>query len=385
MYLGIFVDAPQEHYHMIRQDIVYALRTMRAQKLITIAAILVLALGIGSTTTIFTLIDGLLLRPLPYPSQERLVYVEEHHAATNLRGAVAYPNYLDFRAGNRLLEELSLFSSGFQVTLRGEMDAERIPAAAAAEPLFRVLGITPLMGRTFSPAEDLPGAPPTVVIGEELWRRRFGGNPAILDQTIEIGTPPARVIGIMPHGFHFAGNAELWVPLRLNPKQNTRMDHGLEAIARLRPGVTVEQAQEELRSIMSRISREHPTETYGQTVNVMPFRARDTRQMEPVLLALLGAVGVVMLIVCVNITNLLLAKASGRTREIAIRGALGASRARLGRQFVVESTLLALTGAAAGMVFAWAVVRFCCRWFHSNCRAGCSLFPIHACSFSYQQ
>jgi putative ABC transport system permease protein len=355
LYLGVFIDAPKERYYMIRQDVAYALRTMRREKLTTIVAILVLALGIGSTVTVFTLVDGMLLRPLPYPGQERIVYVEEVKLDHDLSGAVAYPNYLDFCARNRTLQDFAMFGSGL-ATLRGDMEAERIPSGSGTEPLFRVLGVQPLLGRTFSVEEDRPNAPLTVILSEDLWRRRYGADMGIVGKTIGVGSSQARVIGVMPRGFHFPDVAELWMPQRLDRRFNTRTDHGLEGIARLRPGVTTEQAQADLRDIMQQISREHPTETYGQTVNVVPYRARDTRDVKPVLFTLLGAVGFVLLIACANITNLLLVKASARSREIAVRGALGASRARLVRQFVVESVMLGVAGAVAGAVFAFAAI-----------------------------
>jgi putative ABC transport system permease protein len=348
----IFIDAPLEHYYMIRQDLTYAWRTMRREKLTTLAAVLVLALGIGPTTAIFTLVDGLLLRPLPFPDQERLVDVEES------LGALAYPNYLDFQSRNRSLEAFALYDTGM-ATLRAEgQEAERIPVTIASEPLFRVLGVQPLLGRIFSAAEDRPNGPQVVLLGEAFWSRRYGADRAIIGKTISLGGAPARVIGVMPAGFHFPDTAELWTPLQLDHTRpgGRRTDHYLSGIARLRSGVTTAQAQSDLRAIMQQISRENPTETYGQTVNVEPYRVSVTRRVRPVLLTLLGAVGCVLLIACANITNLLLVRATVRHREVAVRGALGASRARLVRQFVIESLLLGLAGATGGVLLAWAAV-----------------------------
>jgi putative ABC transport system permease protein len=224
------------------------------------------------------------------------------------------------------------------------------------EPLFRILGVQPLIGRTFTPDEDRPKAPQTVILSEELWRRRYGADPGILGKTIGVASKQARVIGVMPRGFHFPDVAQLWLPLQLDQPHNTRMDHGLEGIARLKPGATVEQAQDDLRGIMRQIIGEHPAENYGQTVNVSPYRVRDTQDVKPLLFTLLGAVGFVLLIACANITNLLLVKASARAREIAVRAALGASRARLMRQFVVESVMRGIAGAAAGVLLARAAI-----------------------------
>ncbi len=355
LYLGVLIDAPKEQYNMIRHDVIYAMRTMRREKLTTIVAILVLALGIGSTVTVFTLVNAMLLRPLPYPRQEALVYVEEVAKAQDLQGAMAYPNYLDFRARNRTLQDIAMFGSGL-ATLRGDTDAERVPFAQGTEPLFRILGVQPLMGRTFSPEEDRVNAPPTVILSEDLWRRRYGADREIVGKSILVGSSQTRVVGVMPAGFHFPDNAELWMPVQIDPKYNTRMDHSLEGIARLRADATVERAQDDLRGIMQQITHEHPTETYGQTVNVSPYRIRDTHRVRPLLMILLGAVGFVLLIACANITNLLLVRISARTREIAVRGSLGASRGRLIRQSVVESMLLSLAGAIGGVALAWAAI-----------------------------
>jgi len=353
LYLGVLIDAPKERYHMIRQDVVYALRTMRREKLSSLVAVVVLALGIGSTATVFTLVNGMLLKPLPYPHQDRIVYVEE--VSREVTGAVAYPNYRDFQDRNRTLEDIAMFGSGL-ATLRGDMEAERVPAGSGTEALFRVLRVQPLLGRTFTAEECRFGGPSAVLLGEDLWRRRYGGDAGIVGKAIGIGSDQVRVVGVMPSGFHFPDVAELWMPMQLNPKYNTRMDHGLEGIARVRSGSTVEQAQDDLRGIMRQIIREHPTENYGQTVNLSPYRVRDTQKVKPVLFTLMGAVGFVLLIACANITNLLLVKVTARTREIAVRGALGASRSRLVRQFMVESVMLGLAGAAGGIVLAWAAI-----------------------------
>ncbi|MCI0366301.1 MAG: ABC transporter permease, partial [Phycisphaerales bacterium] len=328
---------------------------MRREKLATITAILVLALGIGSTTTIFTLANGLMLRPLPYPNQERLVYIEEKWGTSRGQGAVAFPNFLDFRRLNRSLDDFALFT-GSSPVLRGDMEAERVPGAMVTASLFPILGVAPLLGRGFTEEEDRPNASYVVMLSEDLWRRRYGADPAIVGKSIVLGAEPARVIGVMPRGFHFPDNAEIWWPFRGNPRNNTRTDHFMQGIARLKPSVSITQAQSDLRAIMNQISQSHPTETYGQTVNVSPFRDRTTRPVRPVLLALLGAVAFVLLIACTNITNLLLLKASSRSREIAVRGALGGSRARVSRQFLVESLMLGVAGSLGGALLAWAAV-----------------------------
>lgn len=353
LYLGVLIDAPKEHYQMIRQDLIYAIRGMRREKLTTTIAILVLALGIASVTTIFTLFNGIILHPLPYPQPQSLAYVEEFKPDL-LNGAVAYPNFQDFRHDNRSLQDLALFGSGL-ATLRGDnLEAERVESATGTGSLLRLLGVRPLFGRVFDEGNDELNAAPVVVLGEDLWRRRYGADPGIIGKNIVLGTTPTQVIGVMPRDFHFPDRAELWTPLQADPQNNKRTDHGLEGIARLRPGVTPEQAQADLRVIMEQITRDHPTETYRQTVNVFPYRVRNTHQIRPVLFTLLGAVTFVLLIACANIVNLLLVRASARSRELAVRGALGASRSRLIRQFVVESVLLGVLGAGAGVLLSLA-------------------------------
>jgi putative ABC transport system permease protein len=356
---AVLIDAPREHYYMIRQDVIYAFRAMRREKLTSLIAILVLALGIGSTATVFTLVNGLLLHPLPFPQQDRLIYVEEYKSG-GVGGAVAFPNYLDFCTRNQSLDSFALYRSSLVALRREGADAERIQGGYGTAPLFRVLGVPPLLGRTFTQEDDQPNAAPVVVLSEDFWRSRYSGDPAILGKTIEIGTMfgirASQVIGVMPRSFHFPDNAQMWMPLQLNVKTNTRTDLWLEGIARVRAGVTPEQAQTDLRAIMQQISREHPTETYGQTVNAVRFQAQTTGDVRPVLLTLFGAVACVLLIACANISSLMLVRASARQREIAVRGALGASRSRVVRQFVVESGLLGILGAIGGIAMSWIAV-----------------------------
>jgi putative ABC transport system permease protein len=358
---AVFVDAPREHYRMIRQDVIYALRTMRREKLTSLIAILVLALGIGSSATIFNLVNGLLLHPLPFPEQDRLISVaESSRTAGGFGASVAFPNYLDFVRANRTLESFALYSSGLVALRREGQDAENIPGGFGTGPLFRVLGVQPLLGRTPAEEDDRPNAAPVAVLSEDLWRTHFGGDPAVLGKTVLMGTmfgiKATQVIGVMPHGFHFPDDAQLWMPLQLDVATNTRTDHWLRGIARLKRHVTPEQAQTDLRVIMDQISRDHPKETYGQTVNTALFQTRTTRDVRPVLLTLMAAVGFVLLIACANIASLMLVRAAARQREIAVRGALGASRSRLVRQFVVESGLLGILGAIGGILMSWAAV-----------------------------
>ena len=355
MYCGVLTEAPRERSHVIRQDIVYTLRTMRRERVATLTAILVLALGIGSTATVFTLADGLLLRPLPYAHQETLVTVGELPQGAERPRAIAFPNFLDMRSRNRTLENFALFSAGSFI-LRGDLEAERVPGATVTASAFPFSGVPPMLGSWFTAADDQPNAAPTVILGESLWRRRYGADPSIVGKSIVVGAAPARVAGVMDRTFHFPDNAEMWVPLRSDPKTSRRTDYYLSGVARLGPGITIPQAETDLRTVMDRIKRENPKETFDQSVRVEPFRLRTVASLQPLLYTLLAAVGFVLLIACANITNLLLVKASARSRETAVRGALGASRLRIVRQFVAESLLLGSAGAVCGSLLAVAAV-----------------------------
>jgi putative ABC transport system permease protein len=358
---GVLAEAPQEHYHVMLQDIRHALRVMWKDASITAAAIAILALGIGSTTTVFSLVNGILVRPLPYPQSERLVAVAEFHTgSTEFGRSVAFPNYLDIRARTRLLQDIGLYSEG-QTTIRGEGAAEEVPTAFISDGVFSVLGVKPILGTVVSREQDVPNGPPVVVIGQDLWQRRYGGDPAILGKTLDIRNARRTVIGVMPSSFRFPDRAEIWLPLQRDPKDpnggSTRTDHWLHAVARLKPAVSVEQASDELQSLMRQINEENPTTSYGNGAHAIPLRNYVTGDYRLAVITLLCAVGFLLVIACANITNLLLAKASVRTREMALRTALGASRTRLVRQLITESTLLGLTGAVAGILLSLAGVR----------------------------
>jgi putative ABC transport system permease protein len=353
---GVLAEAPKEHYYVMLQDIRHALRVMWKDAPITAAAIAILALGIGATTTVFSLVNGILVRPLPYPESQRLVAVAEFHGSTEFGNAVAFPNYQDIRARTRLLQDIGLYSEG-QTTIRGEGNAEQIPTAFITDGVFSVLGVKPILGTVVSRQQDVPNGPPVVVIGQDLWQRRYGGDPAILGKTLDIRNARRTVIGVMPSSFRFPERAEMWIPLQLSPKDSTRTDHWLQGIARLGAGVSVKEASDELQSLMQKINEENPSTSYGNGAQAIVFRDYVAGDYRRAVITLLCAVGFLLLIACANITNLLLAKASVRTREMALRTALGASRTRIIRQLITESTLLGLTGAVAGILLAMAGVR----------------------------
>jgi putative ABC transport system permease protein len=352
--LGVFFQAPQEHYTMILHDLRYALRVLQKDLPVTTAAILILALGIGSTTLVFSLANGLLLRPLPYPQPERIIAVAESSPQDpNETTQISFPNYFDIRARTRLLEDIGVYSPG-QSAVRGEGAAERIPGARVSDGVFRVLGIEPLLGRAIAREDDLPNGPKVILLSEELWQRRYGRDPNILGRTLEIDDSRWTVIGVMPAGFHFPDRADLWFPLQMDPAKALRTDYFLRAVARLKPRVLIEQATGELESLLEQIHRENPAVNNNWIARAIPIRDFVAGSYRKAVVTLLVAVGLLLLIACANVSNLLLVKASARVREIAVRTALGATRSRLLRQLITESLLLGLAGGALGVLLAYA-------------------------------
>jgi putative ABC transport system permease protein len=354
--------APQERLRMWWQDVRYGVRMLRKDALTTLTALVVLALGIGGTTTVFTLVNALLLRPLPYAEPERLVAIDEfaraqasNNGGNGGRLRVAFANYADLRARARSVEDIALYDS-LQPVLRDEYGAERVEASFATDGLWRVLGVAPLLGRGFTKSENTPGHPLAVVLSYHLWQRRYGGAPDVLTRTINLSGQPATIVGVMPPGFQFPNRAEMWVPVRDAVTPQTRSDHEYEAIARLRPGITVDAAERELSGLLRQILTDHPDVDRGQDARVRPFRDALTADYRGSTWMLLGTVALVLLIACANVANLLLVKATIRNREMALRGALGAARSRLVRQMLVESLLLTTLGAAAGIAIALAAL-----------------------------
>jgi putative ABC transport system permease protein len=351
---GIFYQAPREHYHMIVHDLRYAFRILRKDFSVTAAAVLILALGIGSTTLVFSLANGLLLRPLPYPQPERIIAVMESSPKDpNERTQISFPNYFDIRARTRLLEDIGVYVSA-QWPVRTGDSAERVPGARVSDGVFRVLGLDALLGRTISREDDAPNGPQVVVLSEGLWQRAYGRDPKVLGKTLQIDNSPFTVIGVMPAGFHFPDRADFWLPLQLDPAKAARTDYFLHAVARLKPGVSVEQATSELESLLEQIHRENPVVNNNWTAHAIPIRDFVAASYRKAVITLLVAVSLLLLIACANVCNLLLVKASARVREIAVRTALGATRSRLLRQLITESVLLGLAGGASGVVLAYA-------------------------------
>jgi len=334
------------------QDLRYGLRALLKKPGFAGVAALTLALGIGANSTIFSFVNGILLRPLPYDQPERLVLLDE--ASLKLGDTsmgVSFPNFLDWREQNHVFEGIAAYDND-SFTLVGSGQPEQFRGEDISSGLFEILGVAPVLGRTIRPEEDHPGSDAVVILSYGLWQRRFGSDPAIIGRAITLNSHLRTVIGVMPPGFRFPEVADLWVPLALNTKMYTRNDHGLGAIARLKPGVTLEQAQAEMITIARRIEEQNPVTNEGLTVKVYNLRAELVGDYRQALLILLGVVGFVLLIACANVANLLLARASTRQKEMAIRAALGASRWRIVRQLISESLLLSVLGGALGLVFA---------------------------------
>jgi predicted permease len=350
----------------VLSDIRYGLRQLRNHPGFTTVAILTLALGIGANTIMFSMVYGVVLRPLPFHDSGRLYTLWERNAKMGYeQNPPAAGNFRDWQDHNRVFQGMAAFDASQTFNLSGGSSPERVDGTAVSPGLFELLGIAPVLGRTFSPQEDQLGQNRVVLLSYKLWHRRFNADPAILEKSISLDGANFTVVGVMPPGFQFPGDtgtvlniftappAQLWVPLALPPKAwAARSSHYLEVIGRLKPGVTLSQAQTDMDSIEDQLVKEYPQDYIGSDVNLVPLRSQVVGSFGPVLLVLFGAVAFVLLIACSNVANLLLARASSRRREVAIRTALGGTRVRLLRQLVTESLTLAMAGGLVGVLIA---------------------------------
>ena len=335
----------------LSQDVRQAVRQLRNAPRFALVAILTLAVGLGASTTIFGIASAVMLRPFPYADPDRLVIARERSPA-GAQFAVSEPNYLDWSARQRVLSSLALFS-GRTLTLVGDGDPERLRGAMVTHTFFEVLGVPPMVGRGFLPEEGRKGGDTRVaVLAHGLWQRRFGGDERIVGRTVDLDGVRHRVVGIMPPAFEFPDRADVWIPLAPDPAYH-RGDRRNEVVARLRPDVTVEQAGRELAGIARQLAADYPASNGGWTAEAEPFkRWYVSPSLESRVVALLATVALLLAMSCVNVANLLLARAATREREIAVRATLGAGRWRIARQLLTESVVLSAAGALAGVAIA---------------------------------
>jgi predicted permease len=329
-------------------------RVLRKSPGFTAVAVLTLALGIGANTAMFSVVNGVLLHPLRHPNPSELVRLHASKPSFS-QGSISFPNFRDWQAMNSTFAAMAV-SRGFGYTLTGVGDAEKIPAELITSEFFSILGVEPLVGRTFVRGEDLAGAAPVALLGAGLWKRKLGSSPDVVGRTIVLDGKSYAIVGVMPESFDLPVKAlqpaDVYVPIGQWDNKallNRSAGLGIHGIGRLKPGVTIEQARADMETVTRGLATTYPDVNKAMGASIVPLEQEVVGDVRPTLLLLLGAVGFVLLIACVNVANLLLARAAVRSRELAIRLALGASVPRLLRQLLTESVLLSLAGGALGL------------------------------------
>ena len=334
------------------KDIRYGFRSLWKRPGFTAIALIALALGIGANTAIFSLVNAVVLRPLPFPEPDRLVWVWGNIRNGGNRASVSPLDFLDYREQNKTLENLAA-TMQVPVNVTGNGDPERLNAAAVTGNFFQTFGVTPVLGRGFTLENEKTGQDQVTVLSHDFWQRRFGGDPGIINRTIVLNGKATQVLGVMGRDVSLPQAAELWVPLTFDdPEMKMRKAHFLRPIGRMKPGVTLTQAQADLDLIAAQLEKQYPDSNSGWNTRLVSLREQLLGGSRTFVLILFGAVGLVLLIACANVANLLLVRAASRQKEIALRTALGASRPRIMRQMITESVLLAIMGGALGALLA---------------------------------